>query len=266
MKIQKEISVFMLLLLQRSVIRVRGTYLWNKPAFYVVPFMHDPAAGQGDSGRNHAGSSPSGLPLSGSRLTTRNGHGSSKNDEQENDIVLPYREYGYRSEPFTWDELVQVIDKEKNLAKLSRSVEQEKEYKIATQAIKRQWKSVYDHILHSKFGFQKRVVENDGGQGPVLWETYPPLSEIKEPRKVLVLNDFPYYNAPGIFHYVLWKIGGDVSDQEIEEAREDLCSRLGDVQDMLHWKNPPHLKSLPDIDHIHILCRRASPQSNNTVI
>ena len=241
------ISVFMLLL-QRCV---HGAFLWNKPAASAIAFMHDPTR-QSDGGDNHVSSSSGCTP-------TEN-----RNDNEDGDdgIVLPYREYGYLSEHLTWDELIQIVDKEKNLAKLSRSVEQQKEYTIATREIKRQWRSVYDHILHSKFGFEKRVVESDT-QGPV-WETYPPLSEVKTPQKVLVLNDFPYYNAPGIYHYVLWKIGGDVTDLEIEEAREELCSTLGDVEDLLHWKNPPHLKSLPDIDHIHILCRRKLPLSEDT--
>jgi len=166
---------------------------------------------------------------------------------------LPQREYGYRIEPFTWPELIQIIDKENNLAKLSRSVPQQTEYEVYMRQLKSEWKTVCDYILHSKFGFEKRRSDENG-----LWVAYPPVSATTEPQRVLVLNDFPYYNAPGIYHYVLWKIGGDVTDQEIEEARRELCDSLQDVEGLLHWKNPPHLKSLPDIDHIHILCLRKS--------
>lgn len=179
---------------------------------------------------------------------------SATKDPSQEEIVLPEREYGYRSEPLTWDELVDIIVKEKNLAKLSRSVKQQTEYEIYMRDLKTQYKSIYDYILHSKFDFQKRLVTNESGVS--LWEAYPPVSEVKEVSKILVLNDFPYYNAPGIYHYILWKIGGDVTEQEIEEAKHDLRETLGDVVDLLHWKNPPHLKSLPDIDHVHILCLR----------
>ena len=173
-------------------------------------------------------------------------------------IVLPELKYGYRAEPLEWAELIQIIQVEKDLAKLSRSVEQQTEYMIYMRNLKSQWKSVYHFILHSKFGFEKRMVR-DNASGTELWESYPLVSKAKEQRKSLVLNDFPYYNAPGIQHYILWKIGGDVTDQEIEEACQDLRERLGDVIDVLHWNNPPHLKSLPDIDHVHILVhRRAS--------
>jgi Protein of unknown function (DUF3605) len=165
------------------------------------------------------------------------------------DIVLQTREYGYRTSPFNWTELVQIIDVEKNLAKLSRSVKQQTEYQIHTRDLKSKWRDPHHYILHSKFGLEKRLVKGTDGE---LWETDPPVST-KEPALNLSLNDFPYFTAPGIYHYVLWKIGGDVTDQEIEHACKQIRSELGDVLDFLHWKNPLHLKSLPDIDHAHIL-------------
>ena len=180
-----------------------------------------------------------------------------------NDIVLPERQYGYRTEPMTWKELKTLILKENNLARLSRSVAQEIEYQTYMRKLKCEWKSVYDHILCSKFGFEKRLVKQHDKNHDV-YEAYPPLSEVKKIQKVLVLNDFPYYTDEGIFHYLLWKIGGDIiTESEIEEARQDLCEKLGDIKDMIHWRNPPHLKSLPEIDHIHILCQRETkkPQS-----
>jgi Protein of unknown function (DUF3605) len=182
----------------------------------------------------------------------------SKDTKHDARIILPELEYGYRTKPLEWAELMQIILVEKNLAKLSRSVEQQTEYMVYMRDLKSQWKSVRHFILHSKFGFKKRLISGsslDDSAGD-LWEAYPPASHIKEPRKVLVLNDFPYYNAPGIQHYILWKIGGDVTDEEIDEAGRELWDKLGGVSDVLHWKNPPHLKSLPDIDHVHILVHR----------
>lgn len=212
-----------------------GTFI-GKPIIVAFMFLNDPAS------NNNADNASSASGVS-NAIATRH----------EN-VFLPHREYGYRSEPLTWEELVDIIAKENNLARLSRSVQQETEYTIYREKLKSEWKSVYDHILHTKFGFEKREARNRDAE--YFWEAYPPMTEIKEERTTLVLNDFPYYNAPNIYHYVLWKIGGDVTDQEIEDARNELHSSLGDVKDLLHWKNPPHLKSLPDIDHIHILCLR----------
>jgi Protein of unknown function (DUF3605) len=170
------------------------------------------------------------------------------------DIVLPTREYGYRTSPFNWTELVHIIKVEKNLAKLSRSVKQQTAYQIHLHDLKSTWRDPHHYILHSKFGLEKRLVKSTDGE---LWETDPPVATI-EPRLNLSLNDFPYFTAPAIYHYVLWKIGGDVTDQEIEHARQQIRSELGDVLDFLQWKNPLHLKSLPDIDHAHILVHTAT--------
>jgi hypothetical protein len=41
-------------------------------------------------------------------------------------IDLIPRTYGYRTEPINWEELVDIVEKENNLAKLSRSVQQQR--------------------------------------------------------------------------------------------------------------------------------------------
>ena len=43
-------------------------------------------------------------------------------DNSEINIEIPFRKYGYRSVPFSWEELHEIIVKKKDLAKLSRSV------------------------------------------------------------------------------------------------------------------------------------------------
>lgn len=112
---------------------------------------------------------------------------------------------------------------------------------------------------------------------------------------VLSINDFPYYFSPGIDHWVLWKLGGHLTNNEISRAKLDIlqshrdegsgCKHRNhngsgniynlsrkinsdeffensngiadDTSIFLHWINPPHLKSLPGIDHVHILFHRA---------
>lgn len=56
------------------------------------------------------------------------------------DIELPSREYGYAKEPFTWPDLVDIIE-EPNLAKLSRSVDQQREYMIYQRDLLKEWVS-----------------------------------------------------------------------------------------------------------------------------
>jgi len=109
-------------------------------------------------------------------------------------------------------------------------------------------------------------------------EQRPPLLQ-----RVIRRNDFPYYFEDGIEHWCLWKLGlhhqaddnGDleeeagVTEKDIEWARQQLVmdeglslngttitNNKGKIIDMLHWVNPPHLKSVLGIDHAHILCLR----------
>lgn len=161
-------------------------------------------------------------------------------------IKLSDREYGYRTVPFSWAELVQVITIEENVAKLSRNVDQQREYEIFRRGLSRQWASIYDYILCSKFGFQKQGTEGD-------WVARPRLSDVSEVFRTLEMNDFPYYMEDGISHYILWKTFKDITPQEIDDARKELLNKK-DVTDTLFWMNPPHLKSLPGIDHVHFLC------------
>lgn len=162
-------------------------------------------------------------------------------------VELPDREY--RVKPLEWSELVNII-REGNLHLLSRSIEQETEYQIYRKNLKATWISVYDHILCSKFNFERHEDANG------LFYAYPPLSEAKSVQTAVLRNDFPYYLAERIEHWILWKLGGDCDDQDIEDAKRQIQHELGDVDDFLQWINPPHLKSLPDIDHVHLLCKR----------
>jgi hypothetical protein len=39
---------------------------------------------------------------------------------------------------------------------------------------------------------------------------------------VLLPNDFPYHFDVGIEHYILWKIGANVTDEEVADAARKL--------------------------------------------
>eukprot|EP00584_Thalassiosira_punctigera_P021000 CAMPEP_0172573530 /NCGR_PEP_ID=MMETSP1067-20121228/136238_1 /TAXON_ID=265564 ORGANISM="Thalassiosira punctigera, Strain Tpunct2005C2" /NCGR_SAMPLE_ID=MMETSP1067 /ASSEMBLY_ACC=CAM_ASM_000444 /LENGTH=349 /DNA_ID=CAMNT_0013366137 /DNA_START=233 /DNA_END=1282 /DNA_ORIENTATION=+ len=116
----------------------------------------------------------------------------------------------------------------------------------------------------------------------------------------LVLNDFPYDVAEGIEHWCLWKIGGlsstegilrkelswalkEIKDLPADENSGSRCimggkeqklsfvksrysqkmpvQQAGPISDTLYWVNPPHLQSMPEIHHAHILVLR-SDKSN----
>ena len=191
---------------------------------------------------------------------------------------------------YQWEDLRDIIDN--NRFPILRHVDQETTYRLYSQKLKQEWKSVYDFVLHTKFNFGKRLIQRDygGHQGNSVQsvEEYnyesivkqiPTLPEIQSPPKdyvwesysahcvnnndvekkmdsqrLLAKNDFPYYMEDGIEHWCLWKLGGDdVNDVDINWAKEEL-KKKGNITEMMHWINPVHLKSLPDIDHAHIVC------------
>jgi hypothetical protein len=178
--------------------------------------------------------------------------------DQFRSIPLPKLQYGYQRTPLTWEQLQDIILVENNLAKLSRSSSQQREYEIFRFCLIHIYASALDYILISKFQFDKKRGE-DGR-----WQAVPSLQESTETRQVLVLNDFPYFTEDGIVHHILWKLKGSILPVEIEEAKKNIQSQMNAV-DSLHWINPPHLQSLPDIEHVHILSRlqtdNLSPQS-----
>ena len=104
-----------------------------------------------------------------------------------------------------------------------------------------------------------------------------------KPRLAVLPNDFPYFVEDGIAHWVLWKLqpmdddnkdpnGSGVDSSCSSSITEDDITHAKDVIretslaandplfyncEFLHWINPPELKSIPEIDHVHILCRLA---------
>lgn len=203
-----------------------------------------------------------------------------------------------RRTPISWAELETIIlsPNVEDLSKLARSEEQQNTYLKCRADIKNEWESIYDYLLCTKFEFgwdwaDAPLDSSSGGDKNNLRQRHstPTFQEylndhqqhVKEGKcniqLKLCINDFPYYLAPGIEHFVLWKLGGDVTPDEIAKAKLDILKdsqlwatmhdRASDrtyehnleqriVNDhavFLHWINPPHLKSLPGIDHVHII-------------
>ena len=194
-------------------------------------------------------------------------------------IRLPNLKYGYRTVPLEWDEIVYAV--EHDIALLSRSVTQQRDYEIYRRDLRLRhgWQTVLDHVLCTKFPniFQiaavKQVDANGEARG-LLRRAHPSLEDAKaaiahDPTQsnqtlteanttttALVRNDFPYYMADGLEHWVLWKLGGPCSNEDVARAKQELVSKHQmDATNMIHWVNPPNLQSLPAIDHVHIIGR-----------
>jgi hypothetical protein len=169
--------------------------------------------------------------------------------------------------PLSWAETKEIIHGNE-LHRLARSRAQEEKYQIYCDRLRKTWRFPVDYILHSKFGYDKRLVRekkdgvssNNGTEPEMidLWEVSPVLHPIAESNIRLCLNDFPYYFEEGIEHYILWKLKGSVTYEEIKAAEDHIINEEGrrernKAAEIIHWVNPHHLKSLPEIDHAHIL-------------
>lgn len=75
----------------------------------------------------------------------------------------------------------------------------------------------------------------------------------QESSLVLFPNDFPYYFEPGVHHYLLWKLNGVLNDAEVANAQRTVLQSHVHSVDTQFFVNPPTLRSIPEIDHAHIL-------------
>ncbi|OEU20865.1 hypothetical protein FRACYDRAFT_234497 [Fragilariopsis cylindrus CCMP1102] len=208
--------------------------------------------------------------------------------------ALPILKYGYRTRKASWKELVQIINIEKDIDKLSRSQLDQYNYEVFRYYMKKQYLSTVDYLLISKFNFSSIPVrinktdDDDGeGVGPEEEENTTDNhdddsssssssnnennfklragSTATDSSILLVPNDFPYYVEDNVVHYVLWKynnsnannnIPTSITEKEINDAQRILERNPAiNATEILYWSNPPHLKSIPEIDHVHFLCQ-----------
>ncbi len=169
-------------------------------------------------------------------------------DVHSDDIVLPPLKYGYCETPLLWKEIQQIVLVEQNFDRLTRSASQQREYEMSKRAIQKEWTSMLDYVLCTKFDLPFEL--NKGLKRAVRSRE----DDEASPRTALVRNDFPYCFEASVQHWILWKLGGTCTDDDILEAKNELLLKSQPpIQDLLHWVNPPRLQSLPGIDHVHIL-------------
>jgi hypothetical protein len=209
-----------------------------------------------------------------------------------------------RVTPLTWPELKAIVNSNEpggELYKLARNKDRQRNYRAFREQINNEWESIYDYLLCEKFGFDwvwsnakdmwiedDAYTVNDGSvipprrkkQSKPTFQDY--ISNVDnidnecDTKLRLCINDFPYYYLPGIQHWILWKLGGELpTSKEIANAKKDILKEstshllhdptqgllqgnaleriINDDEVFLHWINPPHLRSLPGIDHVHIL-------------
>lgn len=157
--------------------------------------------------------------------------------------------------PMTWDELHDAIVVRNDLDPLFRSPQVHDRYTQHRLELSQTYDSVYDYILHSKFNLPRQW----NPQASRWHVPYSTTSTSACPLTALVPNDFPYCTAPGIEHWVFWKVGASITDDEIAQALQNLHDDPKvRATATIHWENPPHLRSLPGIHHYHILVKTSN--------
>ena len=141
---------------------------------------------------------------------------------------------------------------------LGRSVEQQTNYdNFRNTVLKVEWQSVSDLILCSKFGMDF-VLNAEKRKAAV-----KPFAEaFLSPQTLLLPNDFPYFFKADVKHFILWKINGEVEDVDVEASMAQLHS-MHRILDSCVYINPPHLKSILDIEHAHIVFQVAAADNGN---
>jgi hypothetical protein len=158
--------------------------------------------------------------------------------------------------PLSWESILQIISTNR-LHCLRRSTEQQKIYLQYLDEMKVRWVHPVDHILHTKFQFERVVTGAEDRVKEDLfirYEASPKLHQVSDSIIKLCPNDFPYHLEENVRHWVLWKLLEPISHQEIHEAKQKLRNQHKLIVDIAHWVNPPNLKSIPEIDHVHIVC------------
>jgi len=114
---------------------------------------------------------------------------------------------------------------------------------------------IVDYIKHHILGYPihltneipPRIIADD----PDPTSTTTTTLDDDQSRLVLRLNDFPYHLEENIHHYVLWS-KSTLSEKDIHDIVQ---SKLPN-HEYLYFINPPSKKTLPGIEHAHILARK----------
>lgn len=160
---------------------------------------------------------------------------------------------------YGWPEVKEIVAKN-DLHLLGRSCNQQLLYADFAEQIKQNWMSVKDFLLSNKFGFESRTDLATGKRMIAFTEDLSSLNIMSMSK-----NDFPYNFKPGIQHYILWKLGSELTETEVNNAVASEMEKNPTYIDYTTYVNPPHLKSIPEIEHAHLLFYETFKGADSTI-
>ncbi|KAJ2834555.1 hypothetical protein GGI24_000348 [Coemansia furcata] len=140
---------------------------------------------------------------------------------------------------FTWDEIKQIVAAER-LELLSRTTEQERVYTEHMQLLSQEHGSASAYVLKIKLA---SFIADDS-------------------REYLIIpNDYPYALEPDMSHFIVWSkpklASGIVPAPVIKHMIGSyLDEHIGESKYEWTWfVNQPHLQSIPDVSHGHLIVK-----------
>jgi hypothetical protein len=142
---------------------------------------------------------------------------------------------------FTWDELKSAIAAK---TQIYRTREMQLEMRRVTKALKSEWRSIEDYLLHKVFAIDASATDADGRRC---------CDRASASGRRLVDNDFPYWFEEGIEHKLLWSAGGALSAAEVDA---ELNASLSADLDRIWMLNSIAAQSVRGLWHVHVFIRR----------
>ncbi|ROW11620.1 hypothetical protein VMCG_01438 [Cytospora schulzeri] len=171
-----------------------------------------------------------------------------RNSSPKDMAIMSTRDEDYRVQ--TWDDVIDIV-RTNRLDDFHRRPSELWRYREYIWNLKRHYGGVMNFMLTERLNWAEPVVPK--GRRPF---------ECGEDSKIL-MNDWPYGIDPRITHLVVWTKFDLPDDPETEAEIEDFVERTfspGASKDKRVWfKNPPLLKSVHSIEHIHVMLFDADP-------
>lgn len=149
---------------------------------------------------------------------------------------------------FTWDELKAAIAAK---TQIFRTREMQLEMRRVTKALKSEWRSIEDYLLHKVFAIDASTTTDADGRRTC--------ERANASGRKLVDNDFPYWFEEGIEHKLLWSAGGALSAEEVDA---ELDASLGADVERVWMLNSVAAQSVRGLWHVHVFIRhKEEPRS-----
>lgn len=170
-------------------------------------------------------------------------------------------------QPYTWDEVVEVVEVENALTHLGRSVQQMAEYRAYRRQLAAQGLDFFTNLLKNFLHWTEAEVDQVRRENPRIFSRADDVA--------IVENHFPYYFVPGIAHVCVWcKFSIPLEDDDLGdlpmvtrveiEAFVMRCFVNNKAvaiprQNIVWFRNWALLQSIPRLAHVHLLFHNVSP-------